>query len=407
MHSATGRGDGTRMSTDRLGRRQFIDRLAKTGAALAGLAGAAPLLGQDAPPPPAAEAEPATPPTPPPPPGARYGLPLTEAGEIPCGLCPRGCKMVKGARGQCQAYVHSPEGRLDSLGYGKIAKLQVEPIEADHFFHVLPGAQAVFFGAPTCNLRCTYCSEWRLSQFPVEKVPNQAVEPKALVEQVAAQGGRLLGFTYTDPAAALEYALDVAIAAREQGIHPIAHTGAHLMPGPMKDYASVLSALNVDLKAYAEQTYKQLCEASLQPILDAIKAARETPVWLEITCLMVPGYNTTLSVVKDMCKWIAENCGPVTPVHFARFFPEHKHRQWQTAPTDPVQLKSFREAAYEAGLLFAYIDNVPGDTGESTLCPKCAEMLIRRIGTNVGAINFDPNNGLCTHCGTAIPGVWQ
>jgi len=396
------------MTGQQLDRRRFIDRLARTGAALAGLAGTAPLLAQDSSAPAAAEAPPpATPTPPPPPPAARYGLAATEAGEIPCGLCPHGCKIKPGARGRCQAYVHSAEGRLDSLGYGKLAKLGVEPIESDHFFHVLPGAQAVFFGAPTCNLRCTYCNQWRISQFPVEKVETQAVEPKALVDQVAAEGGKVLGFTYTDPAAALEYAIDVALAAREQGLHPIAHTGAYLMPGPMRDYASVLTALNIDLKAYTEPTYKQLCEASLQPILDAVKAARETSVWLEITCLMVPGYNTTLSVVKDMCKWIAENCGPLTPVHFARFFPEYKHRQLQTAPTDPVQLKSFREAAYEAGLLFAYIDNVPGDTGESTLCPKCSELLIRRIGPNIGAVNFDPRNGLCTRCGTGIPGVWQ
>jgi len=322
-------------------------------------------------------------------------------------LCPRGCKIKKGARGQCQAYTHTAEGKLESLGYGKVAKLQVQPIETDHFFHVLPGAAAVFFGAPTCNLHCTYCSEWRISQFPIEKVETQALEPKALAEQVAAQGGKLLGFTYTDPAGAIEYAIDVALAAQEKGLYPIAHTGAYLMPGPMKDYASVLTALNVDLKAYAEQTYKTLCEGSLQPVLDAIKAARETPVWLEITCLIVPGYNSQAGPIKDMCKWIVDNCGPLTPVHFVRFFPQYKHRQWQTAPTDPLALKSYRETAYEAGLLFAYVGNVPGDLGESTLCPKCSEILIRRIGTSVSAVNLEPQRGYCTHCGAQIPGIWR
>lgn len=399
------------MPARRVDRRKFIERVARTGVALTGLAAAGPLLGQEEPKPAEGEAKPAEtpaePPVPPPPPGARYGLPVAETGEIPCGLCPHGCKIKKGARGKCQAYAHTAEGKLESLGYGKVAKLRVEQIETDHFFHVLPGAPAVFFGAPTCNLRCTYCNEWRISQFPAEKVPTEAVEPKALVEQVAAQGGKLLGYTYTDPAAAIEYAIDVAVAAREQGLYPIAHTGAYLTPGPMKDYASVLAALNVDLKAYADKTYKTLCEGSLDPVLAAIKAARETPVWLEITCLMVPGYNNTLSVVKDMCKWIAENAGPATPVHFVRFFPEYKHRQYQTPSTDPVQLKSFREAAYEAGLLFAYIGNVPGDTGESTLCPACSEMLIRRIGTSISALNFDPQRGVCGRCRAQIPGIWQ
>jgi pyruvate formate lyase activating enzyme len=381
-----------------LDRRRFLHHLASTGAALAG-AGAL-----------AAQETPATPevaPAPPSPSAARYASPVADTGEIPCALCPRGCRVKKGARGQCNAYVHSAEGRLDSVGYGKLAKLRVEPIETDHFLHVLPGAQAVFVGTPSCNLNCTYCNEWRLSQFPIEKMETQGLEPAALADQVAAQGGRLLGFTYTDPAVAIEYAIDVALAARERGVHPIAHTGAYLLPGPMRDYASVLSALNIDLKAYTEPNYKALCQGSLQPVLDAIKAARETPVWLEITYLVVPGYNNVPSVVKDMCKWVADNAGPTTPVHFVRFFPEYRHRQLQTAPADPLQLKAFRETAYEAGLLFAYVGNVPGDTGECTLCPKCSELLIRRIGTAVAAANFDPQRGLCTHCGVHIPGLWE
>ena len=87
-------------------------------------------------------------------------------------------------------------------------------------------------------------------------------------------------------------------------------------------------ALNVDIKAYSDAHYKRLCEGSLQPVLDAIKAARETDVWMEITYLVVPGYNDTASLVTNMCQWVVENCGPATPVHFVRFFPRHKHRHW-------------------------------------------------------------------------------
>jgi pyruvate formate lyase activating enzyme len=331
----------------------------------------------------------------------------TEAGEIPCALCPRGCKVKLGTRGECQAYAHTKQGTLESLSYGKLAKFAVEPIESDHFFHVLPGTPAFFYAAPTCNLNCSYCSEWKLSQFPIEQVPSQPAEPKAIAEQAKAAGLKLLGYTYTDPAAALEYAIDVAVAGREAGLYPIAHTAGYLMPAPMKDLASALVALNIDLKAYSEASYKTLARGSLQPALDAIKAARETPVWLEITYLVVPGYNDTQSLIKDMCKWIAENCGPATPVHFVRFFPRYKHRQLQTPLTPPQTLKSFRETAYEAGLLFAYVGNVPGDVGESTLCPKCHELLIRRVGTSVAAVSFDPVRGLCTKCLTAMPGIWK
>ncbi len=401
-----------------LDRREFLSRIAKTGAAAAwtGTAGAHLIGSEHAAAQEAQEAEgaeekpaeePPAPATPPPPPGARYTGQAAETGEVPCLLCPRGCKVKPNGRGHCQAYVHTKDKGLESLVYGKVAKLMVEPIETDHFFHVLPGSQAVFVGTPSCNLHCNYCSEWRISQFPIEKVQTEDLEPNALVEQVAAQDGRTIGFTYNDPAVAIEYALDVAAAAREAGIHPIAHTNGYLMPGPMKDLASAVSALNVDVKAYSDAQYKRVCEGTLQPTLDAIKAARETNVWMEITYLVVPGYNDTTSLVKDMCKWVVENCGPATPVHFVRFFPRHKHREWQTAPTNPATLRAFREAGYEAGLAFVYVGNYPGDTGESTLCPKCHAMLIRRIGTNVTAVDFDGRRGACTSCGLLIPGVWE
>jgi len=401
-----------------LDRREFLARVAKTGAAAAwsGAAGAHLVAGgradaQEETKPEGAEPAPAeappAPATPPPPPGARYAGTATEAGEIPCELCPRGCKIGPGTRGHCQAYTHTKDVGLQSLGYGKVAKLLVEPIEVDHFFHVLPGAPAVFVGTPSCNLHCNYCGEWRISQFPIEKVATEDVEPKALVDQVAAEEGKLLGFTYNDPAVAIEYVLDTAAAAKDAGIHPIAHTNGYLMPGPMKDLASALTALNVDIKAYSDTHYKRVCEGSLQPVLDAIKAARETDVWMEITYLVVPGYNDTASLVTDMCKWVVENCGPATPVHFVRFFPRHQHRQWQTAPTNPATLRQFREAGYEAGLAFVYVGNYPGDTGESTLCPNCHQMLIRRIGTNVSAVNIDGARGVCTNCSLQIPGVWR
>ncbi len=397
-----------------LDRREFLWQIAKTGAGVAGahLVGAEYAAGQqDAQKAEGAEEKPAeeppAPATPPPPPGARYAGQAAETGEMPCLLCPRGCKIKPKTRGHCQAYVHTEGTGLESVCYSKVAKLMVEPIETDHFFHVLPGAPAVFVGTPSCNLHCNYCGEWRISQFPIEKVETQDLEPQALVDQVAAEKGKVLGFTYNDPAVAIEYVLDTAAAARSAGIHPVAHTAGYLMPGPMKDLASAVSALNVDLKAYSDSQYKSLCDGALQPTLDAIKAARETDVWMEITYLVVPRYNDTTSLVTDMCKWVVDNCGPATPVHFVRFFPRHKHREWQTAPTSPATLRSFREAGYEAGLAFVYVGNYPGDTGESTLCPKCHTMLIRRVGTDVAAVEFDARRGVCTSCGLQIPGVWE
>jgi pyruvate formate lyase activating enzyme len=107
--------------------------------------------------------------------------------------------------------------------------------------------------------------------------------------------------------------------------------------------------------------------------------------------------------VKAMCHWIKNELSPDVPLHFTRFYPMYKLK---SLPPTPVEtLEKARTLALEAGLHYVYIGNVPGHAGEHTYCPKCAAILVQRLGFQVQMQQFQ--DGRCLKCGQAIPGIWK
>jgi pyruvate formate lyase activating enzyme len=118
---------------------------------------------------------------------------------------------------------------------------------------------------------------------------------------------------------------------------------------------------------------------------------------------MVPTLNDSDKDVEDLCKWVKQNLGSDVPVHFTRFYPTYKLKN--LPPTPVATVERAREIALAAGLDFPYVGNVPsGHPGESTYCPGCGELVIKRVGYRV--TSFDLEDGKCPGCGASIPGVW-
>jgi pyruvate formate lyase activating enzyme len=74
------------------------------------------------------------------------------------------------------------------------------------------------------------------------------------------------------------------------------------------------------------------------------------------------------------------------------------------SPTPVSTLEKAREIAIKTGLHYPYVGNVPGHPGDSTYCPNCKKMLIKRAGFSV--LENEIRNGKCKYCGTKIGGVW-
>jgi pyruvate formate lyase activating enzyme len=124
---------------------------------------------------------------------------------------------------------------------------------------------------------------------------------------------------------------------------------------------------------------------------------------LEVTNLVIPTLNDSDEDLKKLCKWIKENLGEDTPLHFSRFFPQYKMNNLPVTPTETLQRA--KEIAEAEGLQFVYIGNLQTKNGGNTYCPECKKLLIERDGYLVKQNII--YNGMCPDCKTEIEGIWE
>jgi pyruvate formate lyase activating enzyme len=197
---------------------------------------------------------------------------------------------------------------------------------------------------------------------------------------------------------------ETAQLAKIQGIKNIMHSNGYINEEPLRQLAKYLDAANIDLKGFTDEYYAKLTEGSLEPVLKSLKILKEEGVHLEITNLVISGYNDDFEVIRKMCLWIKENLGEDTPIHFSRARPEYKLLSIINTPIETLQ--KARSIALDCGLKYVYIGNVAGHPAENTYCPKCKNTLIARQGIFVvSEVNIV--DGKCKFCGEKIEGVWR
>lgn len=325
-----------------------------------------------------------------------------EADSAQCLLCPRQCRIPKGQRGFCRSRKNIG-GKLYAINYGLPVALHTDPIEKKPLFHVYPGTKSFSIATAGCNLRCKFCQNWEISQLDPQSVDTAFIAPEEIVRQAKASGSKTIAFTYTEPAIFYEYMLDIAKIARKEGIACVMHSAGFINEEPLRNLAPYLAAANIDLKGFSEKYYSSFCEGSLESVLKSLKVLKEEGVWLEITNLIVPAANDSDEDIRNLCRWVKDNLGADTPVHFSRFFPMYK--LLDLSPTPLKSLIKARDIAKEAGLRYVYIGNIPQDIGEDTICPVCAKVLVKRTGYSV--LENNTVKGKCKFCKADIPGVWD
>ncbi|MGO9237291.1 MAG: AmmeMemoRadiSam system radical SAM enzyme [Methylocella sp.] len=209
-------------------------------------------------------------------------------GRIQCDLCPRYCKLHDGQRGLC--FVRARRGdEILLTTYGRSSGFCIDPIEKKPLNHFLPGTPVLSFGTAGCNLTCKFCQNWDISKArSLDRLQSEAA-PETIVHAAQETGSRAIAYTYNDPVIFLEYAVDTARVAREQGITNVAVTAGYISEKAREEFFSVMDAANIDLKAFTDGFYRTLCSAELKPILETLEyVKRETGVWLEITTLLIP-----------------------------------------------------------------------------------------------------------------------
>ncbi len=326
-----------------------------------------------------------------------------ENGNVQCLLCPRKCVILPDRRGYCGVRINK-RGKLFTLGYNNPVAIAIDPIEKKPFFHVLPKTGALSIAIAGCNLRCVFCQNWNISQRRPDETINYNLTPQDIINLAKKYNTPSVVFTYTEPTVFYEYMLDIAKLAKKENLYVGMHTCGYINPQPLKELLEYMDFVNVDLKGFSEEFYNKLGNgAHLQPILTTLKIIKEKGVHLEITTLIIPTKNDSEEEIRLMCEWIKDTLGVDVPLHFSRFFPQFKLKN--IPPTPISSLKRAYRIAKEVGLKYVYIGNVPGIEEESTFCPHCGKVLIRRSGYSILENNIV--EGKCKFCGEKIEGVWK
>ncbi len=316
-----------------------------------------------------------------------------------CTACARYCQLSDGQVGFCGVRKNIG-GELFLLSYGRVIAAQIDPIEKKPVSHYMPGSRIFSIGTTGCNFMCRYCINYDLSQR--REVAGAVTSPIQLVNLALEKNCQGMAFTYNEPEIFLEFARDIGVEAHRKKLFNIFVSNGYGTPDSVAMMSQFLDCLTVDFKGNGNRNFvrKFIGIPDVQPLLDTltdIKAA--TNIHIEITDLVVPGVGDDLSDACNLAKWIFDNLGPDTPVHFLRFFPDYKMLDFPETPIET--LEAHWEIAKKEGLNYVYIGNVPGHPLEHTYCPSCKKVIVRRYGVNVTGWHLT-NDNRCKYCDEKI-----
>lgn len=319
-----------------------------------------------------------------------------DGGAVRCRVCPRTCVIPDGDSGICESRLNR-DGSLYLTTYGRAVSTSVDPIEKKPLFHVAPGASVLSVATKGCNFKCDFCQNYRIA-IEHEGVRETERPPGELAERTESEGIDGLAYTYTEPTIFMEYALDTMRAAPESALQVFVSNG-YMREETVETLAPHLDAINVDIKGGREFYREHAGVPDPEPIFETVEQFAARDVHVEVTNLLIPGENTDEGAIRERVRWLRDDVGADVPVHFSRFHPDY---ELQDVPPTPIEtLERAMQIAREEGLRYVYCGNVPGHESESTYCPDCGRIVVRREGFAVRDIAIE--NGACPACGHEIP----
>lgn len=320
-----------------------------------------------------------------------------EGENVRCLLCPHACLILANERGKCRVRI-SVDGKLNTLVYGNSDTerhyFHVDPIEKKPLYHFYPGSFSLSFGTPGCNLFCQNCQNWNLSQSTPSDIGEYFLKPEKIVELALQNNCKSISYTYSEPTIFYEYVLETSKIAKENDIKNVWVTNGFINPKPLKEILPYIDAMNIDLKSFSDDFYKDVCGGRLPPVLETIKTSfKETHI--EITNLLIPTLNDSEVDIQKLVDFISE-LSPDIPLHFSSYRPMYK---MEIRPTPADTLYKAKVIA-EKKLKYIYLGNIP--TSNDTLCPNCNNAVIKRnFNLKINLID-----GKCSFCGTKAPVIY-
>lgn len=274
--------------------------------------------------------------------------------KVHCRLCRRHCRLSVGQQGVCGVRVNR-HGTLCTLVYARPCSTHVDPIEKKPFFHFFPGSKTFSIATVGCNFRCRHCQNHEISQMPTDarRIMGERVEPAEVVDMAIQAGCKSISYTYTEPTIFYEYAFHIARLAKEKGLFNTFVTNGYTEEEPLRAIRPYLDAANIDLKGYDKEFYRKVCRADLSKVIKTIRLYRALGIWMELTTLIIPGYNDSEDGLRAIARFIAGDLGPDVPWHVSAFYPAYKLPGVPRTPPETLVLA--RQIGIDEGLRYVYV----------------------------------------------------
>ena len=280
--------------------------------------------------------------------------------KIQCDVCFRGCLLSEGETGACLARV-CKDGKIISKNYGRITSLALDPIEKKPLNRFYPGSMILSVGSYGCNLKCPFCQNVSISLADGREVPgSEYIPPKELCDIAVGlkeKGNIGVAFTYNEPLVGYEYVRDTAKLIHEKNMKNILVTNGSVMPHILDELLPYIDAMNIDLKCFNEDYYKNVLKGDFETTKYFIEQALKTS-HIELTTLIIPNENDSDSEMRELSTWIhslEEKYEKNIPLHISRFFPRSSYIDRQ--PTEIESILRLSDIAREK-LIYVYEGNI-------------------------------------------------
>ncbi len=271
--------------------------------------------------------------------------------KIKCLLCPHNCILKPGQSGICTVRTNN-DGVLQTINYGEITAVGLDPIEKKPLFHFYPGKNILSVGTFGCNFTCDFCQNYSIAQY---KSKSEYLSSEDLIQNcIEAENNIGIAFTYNEPSIWYEYIYDTAKMLKEN--HPefkvVLVTNGFIEPEPLKQLLPYIDAMNIDLKAFSQDYYRKVCGGDLAPVLRTIELAANH-CHVEVTTLLVTDLNDSKEEVAEIAKFLGKINKDI-PLHLSRYFPTYKMNQ---PPTDIGLMEECKKEAQKY-LNYVYLGNI-------------------------------------------------
>ena len=271
-----------------------------------------------------------------------------------CDICPRRCALMERQVGFCRARANRA-GKIVCENYGRVTSLALDPIEKKPLRRFYPESKILSVGSYGCNMDCDYCQNCEIARADQDSVRWEHISPDALstlAEAYRSQGNIGLAFTYNEPLIGYEYVLDCAKRAKPQGLRIVLVTNGMILTKPLEKLLPFVDAANIDLKAFSQEKYRSL-GGDFETVKSAIAQAHRK-IHIELTTLLVPGFNDSEAEMRAECEWIASISSAI-PLHLSRFFPRHRMKNAVPTPVETILRLSKIAKEY---LTYVYTGNI-------------------------------------------------